>query len=144
MTLRELLNEYQRKYSFYVSYTEEIVFFGRFDSSVELNIRCYKSLLDNDIATLQNVKSINVGEKGGKKLVCVVFEDGSHIIKKCHKEDDFDINVGVALCLVEKYFGSKNKFHKFIKSRLTEKSKLKLEEWKEDDKTGENSSRSIG
>lgn len=84
--------------------------------------------------TIPKIRHINVGEKKGKKLVCVVFEDGSHIIKECHSEDEFDINVGVALCLVEKYYSTTNQFHKLIKRKLTEKSKETLESWKKANK----------
>lgn len=80
--------------------------------------------------TIPKIRHINVGERKGKKLVCVVFEDGSHIIKECHPEDEFDINVGVALCLVEKYYSTTNQFHKLVKRKLTEKSKETLESWK--------------
>lgn len=84
--------------------------------------------------TIPKIRHINVGERKGKKLVCVVFEDGSHIIKECHSEDEFDINIGVALCLVEKYYSTANQFHKLVKRKLTEKSKKTLENWKKANK----------
>ena len=88
-----------------------------------------------------SIRHISIGERKGKKVVCVVFKDGSHIIKECQKEDDFDINVGVALCLMEKMYSSNNKFHKLIKSKLTDRSKELLEKWKQDDKTRTTSKR---
>ena len=84
--------------------------------------------------TIPKIRHINIGERKDKKLVCVVFEDGSHIIKECHPEDEFDINVGVALCLVEKYYSTTNQFHKLVKRKLTEKSKETLENWKKANK----------
>lgn len=84
--------------------------------------------------TIPKIRHINVGERKGKKLVCVVFEDGSHIIKECHPEDEFDINVGVALCLAEKYYSTTNQFHKLVKRKLAEKSKETLENWKKANK----------
>lgn len=84
--------------------------------------------------TIPKIRHINVGERKGKKLVCIVFEDGSHIIKECHPEDEFDINVGVALCLVEKFYSTTNQFHKLVKRKLTEKSKETLESWKKANK----------
>lgn len=84
--------------------------------------------------TIPKIRHIDVGERKGKKLVCVVFEDDSHIIKECHPEDEFDINVGVALCLVEKYYSTTNQFHKLVKRKLTEKSKETLENWKKANK----------
>lgn len=84
--------------------------------------------------TIPKIRHINIGERKDKKLVCVVFEDGSHIIKECHPEDEFDINVGVALCLVEKYYSTTNQFHKLVKRKLTEKSKEALQNWKKANK----------
>lgn len=92
--------------------------------------------------TIPKIRHINVGKRKGKKLVCVVFEDGSHVIKECHQEDEFDINVGVALCLVEKYYSTANQFHKLVNKKLTGSSKEILMKWKEDDKTRATSKRS--
>lgn len=88
------------------------------------------------------IRHINVGERKGKKLVCVVFKDGTHIIKECQKEDEFDINVGVALCLMEKLYSSNTQFHKLVKNKLTDKSKELLEKWEKDDKTRATNTRS--
>lgn len=84
-----------------------------------------------ELKEMPKIKHINVGERKGKKLVCVIFEDGSHILKECDKQDDFDIYVGVALCLAEKYYSSNTQFKKLVQKKLTESSKETLEKWKE-------------
>ena len=87
------------------------------------------------------IRHVNVGEKNGRKLVCVVFQDGSHIIKECNEQDSFDVNVGVALCLVKKRC-SNTQFHKLIQNKLTCKSKELLKKWGENDKTETNNKKS--
>lgn len=63
--------------------------------------------VDDDV-----IRNILVNKK--KKLVTVVFSDGNHEIIKCDKDDNFDINVGVALAIAQHAFGSKTHFHKVI------------------------------
>ena len=60
-----------------------------------------------------------------KRLVTVVFKDGTHEIIKCSKEDHFDVNIGVALAIAQHIYGSKNKFHKVVvnKTKTIEKRK---------------------
>lgn len=101
----------------------------------------YPRVVRTDMKNELGIRHINVGERKGKKVVCVVFKDGTHIIKECQKEDEFDVNVGVALCLMERMCSSNNKFHKLVKSKLTDKSKEFLEKWKKDDKTRTTSKR---
>ena len=60
----------------------------------------------------------NVLANKDKRLITVVFEDGKHEIIKCAEQDDFDIYVGVALAIAQRYFGSKNQFHKATNKRL--------------------------
>nr|DAW66829.1 MAG TPA: hypothetical protein [Caudoviricetes sp.] len=57
-------------------------------------------------------KSITVNEK--KRIVTVVFADGDVRMSKCNKSDQFDVAVGVALCVAQHLFGSKTNFHKKI------------------------------
>lgn len=105
---------------------------------LDLDPRVVRTNMNNDLS----IRHINVGERKGKKVVCVVFKDGTHIIKECQKENEFDVNVGVALCLMERMCSSNNKFHKLVKSKLTDKSKELLEKWKQDDKARTTSKRS--
>lgn len=67
------------------------------------------------------IRSITVNKR--KRLITVVFRDGCVEIIKCHKEDHFDVNVGVALAIAKHLYGSKNKFHKEVERRTRRKSK---------------------
>ena len=67
------------------------------------------------------VRHISEGMRGDKHVVCVVFDDGSHVIKECLPEDTYDLNIGVALCLAEKLIGSTTQFHKLVKNKLAQK-----------------------
>ena len=44
-------------------------------------------------------------------------------IATCHKEDSFDLAVGVALALCYNLFGSKTQFHKFVKKIQEDQNK---------------------
>lgn len=71
-------------------------------------------LMSNQIV-LPEVKYIAYCDKPGKEKVIVVFTDETKVVKEMVTGDHFDINVGVALCIMERMFGSKSKYHKFIK-----------------------------
>ena len=57
-----------------------------------------------------------------KGIIVVKFHDDSVIKIKCCEEDEFDINIGVALAYAYKCFGSKSHFKKEVK-RLTKEKK---------------------
>ena len=59
-----------------------------------------------------SIQTIHVNE--AKKLMTVVFTDGTHEIVKCSPEDCFDTEIGFALALTRKLFGSKTRVRKFI------------------------------
>lgn len=59
-----------------------------------------------------SIQTIHVNEV--KKLMTVVFSDGTHEIVKCSPEDCFDTEIGFALALTRKLFGSKTRVRKFI------------------------------
>ena len=59
-----------------------------------------------------SIQTIHVNE--AKKLMTVVFSDGTHEIVKCSPEDCFDTEIGFALALTRKIFGSKTRVRKFI------------------------------
>lgn len=56
------------------------------------------------------IRHVVEGEKGGCRLVTVVFEDGTHETAKCAGGDAYDVNVGAALCVAYKAFGSRTAF----------------------------------
>lgn len=64
------------------------------------------------------IKGISYCDAKGKEKVIVLFKDGSKVIKEMNPDDNFDLNVGVALCLADHLFGSKTQFHKEIQSKL--------------------------
>ena len=59
------------------------------------------------------IKSVTVNEK--KRIVTVVFNDGDIRMSKAHKDDKFDVEVGIAMCLAYKYMNmSKTQYHKAV------------------------------
>ena len=71
------------------------------------------------------IKNIYYNDERGKESVVVIWEDGVKIVKKLAEGDSFDLNVGVALCIAERMFGSKNAFHKEIKTKAKKTNKDK-------------------
>lgn len=59
-----------------------------------------------------SIKTIHVNE--AKKIMAVVFSDGTKQIVKCSPEDSFDAEIGFALALARKLFGSKTQVRKYI------------------------------
>lgn len=75
------------------------------------------------------IKHVVEGEKGGCRLVTVVFEDGTRETVKCVDGDDYDVNVGAALCVAYKAFGSRTAFRNEVAAKTAkpkpEKAKKK-------------------
>ena len=68
------------------------------------------------------IRSVTINEK--KKIVTVVFNHGEVYMSKCSKLDEFDPQIGIAICICSYYAGSKSAFKKFVK-RKTSKGDLK-------------------
>ena len=86
---------------------EDLISFGK---------RVEKSLSENPRHVEKpsgfSIKTIHVNE--AKKIMAVVFEDGTKQIVKCSPEDSFDAEIGFALALSRKLFGSKTQVLKYI------------------------------
>ena len=63
------------------------------------------------------IRHVVEGEKGGCRLVTVVFGDGTHETAKCVGGDDYDVNVGAALCVAYKAFGSRTAFRSEVAAK---------------------------
>ena len=59
--------------------------------------------------------SVTVNE--AKRVVCVVFKDGSKQLVRCSPEDQFDPEIGVALAIARNQCGSKTRLRKLIAER---------------------------
>ena len=79
---------------------------------------------DNDILVKDAKKRVIKGiyPNQSKGIIVVKFQDDSIVKIKCCEEDEFDINIGVALAYAYKCFGSKSHFKKEVK-RLTKEKK---------------------
>ena len=83
------------------------------------------SLYDVQGKFVPNIRHVVEGMKGKEHLVTVVFEDGSHVTKRCLSEDKYDLNVGVALCIADKVYGTVTQFHKDVIRRKVVKKQVK-------------------
>ena len=75
-----------------------------------------------------NIKTVFFNEVKG--ITTVVFNDHTSVIVRCMKGDTFDPEVGLAMALSRKYFGSRTKFQKFVQDWV-KKSEAKNTEIKE-------------
>ena len=79
---------------------------------------------DNDILVKDAKKRVIKGiyPNQSKGIIVVKFQDDSIVKIKCCEEDEFDINIGVALAYAYKCFGSKSHFKKEVKRLTKEKN----------------------
>lgn len=52
-----------------------------------------------------------------KRVVAVKFMDDEVRTATCDKDDNFDINVGVAICIASYLYGGKKNFHKIVSKK---------------------------
>ena len=74
------------------------------------------------------IASILVNES--KRVITVTFADGDVKMSKCSEKDEFDVKVGVALCVLYHMFGSSTKASKVIEQKAKFVTKKKKEESK--------------
>jgi len=67
------------------------------------------------------IKKIAYCDEPGNEKVIVIFKDEQKIIKKMLPGDKFDLNIGVALAVMEKIYGSRSKYHREIQQKLSQK-----------------------
>lgn len=53
-----------------------------------------------------------------KRTVTVVFKDNTRETVKCCENDNFDVNIGVALAFMQHLCDSKTQFHKMVREKL--------------------------
>lgn len=94
------------------------IFCHGFGSSDEEDIK--QERLESEIA------SILVNEN--KRVITVIFADGNVKMSKCSEKDEFDVKVGVALCVLYHMFGSSTKASKVIEQKVKFVTKKKKEE----------------
>lgn len=74
------------------------------------------------------IASILVNES--KRVITVTFADGDVKMSKCSEKDEFDVKVGVALCVLYHMFGSSTKASRVIEQKAKFVTKKKKEESK--------------
>lgn len=72
------------------------------------------------------ITSILVNES--KRVVTVIFPNGDVRMSKCSEKDEFDVKVGVALCILYHMFGSSTKASKAIEQKAKFVTKKEKEE----------------
>lgn len=79
------------------------------------------------VELLKTLKAHQTTIEGYNKITEVINAEEAKIktktVSTCHEKDDFDPAVGVALALCYNMFGSKTKFHKFVKKIQEDQNK---------------------
>ena len=88
---------------------------GMGDTELTVDSNYFRKVSDPEVRPF---KSVTVNK--AKRKVTVVYGKGDYQIATCSENDTFDPAIGIALAMAYKAFGSKTKFHKFVKS-LTDK-----------------------
>lgn len=61
------------------------------------------------------IKNIYYSTKPGKENVVVIFEDNTKVVyPMIGAGAEFDLNIGVALAVMSRYYGSKTRYHKIV------------------------------
>ena len=50
-----------------------------------------------------------------KRTICVVWKDGTHTVMKCHPEDEWDEEKGIAMCFMKKVFDNRGCYYDTFK-----------------------------
>lgn len=74
---------------------------------------------DASVTSTPSIRRIYYCDESGKEKVIVIFSDETKVIKEMVPGDHFDLNVGVALCVAERMYGGKTKFHKAVKKIIS-------------------------
>lgn len=82
-----------------------------FSKKLEGNVGNVKAC---DVAPLKGLSTQTIHVNEGKKVVTVVFSDGTKQVVKCSPGDSFDTEIGFALAFARKLFGSKTQVRKYI------------------------------
>ena len=50
-----------------------------------------------------------------KRTICVVWKDGMRTVMKCHPEDEWDEEKGIAMCFMKKMFDNRGCYYDTFK-----------------------------
>lgn len=75
-------------------------------------IKEYHGLKEGELN--MNIKKVMFNTVKG--ITTVIFDDGTHVMSKCSGAygEKFDPEIGLAMCIAKKYYGSRNKFEKAV------------------------------
>ena len=78
-------------------------------------IKEYHGLKEGELN--MNIKKIMYNTVKG--ITTVIFDDGTHVMTKCSSET-FDPEVGLAMCIAKKHYGSRTRFKKIVTAAMDE------------------------
>lgn len=80
-------------------------------------IKEYHGLKEGELN--MNIKKIMYNTVKG--ITTVIFDDGTHVMTKCSTNGEkFDPEIGLAMCIAKKHYGSRNKFKKVVAAAMDE------------------------
>ena len=88
----------------------------------------YRYGADKSCRTITRVKLVDAPRKphpyykiyvnNKKKVITVVWRDGSHTVVKCQDGDDFDIEKGIAMCFMKRVFDNRGCYNEAFKDTI--------------------------
>ncbi len=96
-----------------------------YNNRVEV-VNIYPSQKDNRLRTITDAKLITAPPKPGKpykkiivnaekETVCILWKDGTKTIMKPQPGDTFDVEKGIALCFMKRWYGNRGCFNDVFK-----------------------------
>ena len=84
----------------------------------------YEEELLESLESLLDIKGIFYNEK--KKVVIVKFGDGRKVVTHCHEGDEFDLLVGISLCVTKHIYRTREllKVAKKVEGKKREKTSV--------------------
>ena len=118
-SLEKIIDDQDKEFFELLDYVDSLE--GERSASLHDSSTCGKKCCveDASVTFAPSIRRIYYCNEPGKEKVIVIFSDETKVIKEMVPGDHFDLNVGVALCIAERMYGGKTKFHKAVKKIIS-------------------------
>ena len=76
------------------------------------------TLHSSELLPARGIKNVYFNTE--KRTTCVLWDDGTKTIVKCHEDDDWDVEKAIALCYMKRYFGNRGCYNKVLKKYVSQ------------------------
>lgn len=111
---RKDINEIRKEFKEAVKLVEPVT--TVIDSMTDITYKIIKQRGSETGMNIPNIKHVLFNET--KKVTTVIFADGSRVTSKAIPEDEFDPEIGFAMCIMKKMYGNRIRFQKQIEKYM--------------------------